>query len=396
MAYQILSLDGGGAWALIEVRTLIRLFGSDARGHDVLRRFDLVAANSGGSIVLAGLVENLTLTEILGLFENEANRKTIFSPTKSWGDDVLRKATGMGPKYNASAKLPALERFLPITGAKPLDALTKGLTGPAGNDVHLLIVAFDYDRNAAAYFRSGKTTEEFGASLPATVSLAEAVHASTNAPVNYFDAPAILPGCPDRYWDGGLTGNNNPALVAAVEAVALGRAPGELRVLSLGTGTVRLPLADAGAPASPFLAPRPSASLLLDIQKLATAVLDDPPDFATFVVHAMTGGGAGVPHGAVSRIVRINPLISPRWDGAAFVAPEGWTQAQFQHLASLDMDAIEAADVAYIDAWCTSWMADNVANQPIRMDEKTLQPIIGYGRFSEALAAWEALSAGAH
>ena len=61
MTFKSLSLDGGGAWALIEVRTLMKLYGDDATGHDVLKNFDLVAANSGGSLVLAGLVEGLSL-----------------------------------------------------------------------------------------------------------------------------------------------------------------------------------------------------------------------------------------------------------------------------------------------------------------------------------------------
>jgi hypothetical protein len=39
MAYQILSLDGGGAWALIEVRALIDLYGANTAGHNLLRRW---------------------------------------------------------------------------------------------------------------------------------------------------------------------------------------------------------------------------------------------------------------------------------------------------------------------------------------------------------------------
>jgi len=83
MSYRILTLDGGGAWAIIEVRTLIDFYGADTTGHEVLGKFDLVAANSGGSLVLAGLIENMTLGQILSLFETEANRRMIFSPTRS-------------------------------------------------------------------------------------------------------------------------------------------------------------------------------------------------------------------------------------------------------------------------------------------------------------------------
>ena len=49
--FRILSLDGGGSWALIQVMALINLYGGDATGHQVLRDFDLVAANSGGRVM---------------------------------------------------------------------------------------------------------------------------------------------------------------------------------------------------------------------------------------------------------------------------------------------------------------------------------------------------------
>ena len=48
MPFRVLSLDGGGAWALIEVRALMALYGEGATGHQVLKNFDLVDANSGG------------------------------------------------------------------------------------------------------------------------------------------------------------------------------------------------------------------------------------------------------------------------------------------------------------------------------------------------------------
>jgi patatin-like phospholipase/acyl hydrolase len=73
MTYRILALDGGGAWALIQVEALIALYGEATRGHDVLSRFDMAAANSGGSLVLGGLVENLTLGDIRTLFLDETN-----------------------------------------------------------------------------------------------------------------------------------------------------------------------------------------------------------------------------------------------------------------------------------------------------------------------------------
>ena len=116
MSYRILSLDGGGSWALIQVRALMTLYGANIKGHDVLQEFDFVAANSGGSLVLGGLVENLTLGDLLGYFEDENKRRSIFSPTSYWGDRALQDLTGLGPKYSAENKLPALQRLLPQRG----------------------------------------------------------------------------------------------------------------------------------------------------------------------------------------------------------------------------------------------------------------------------------------
>lgn len=393
MTFRILSLDGGGTWGLIEVRALIELYGDATPGNDVLRRFDLVAGCSAGSIVLAGLVENKTLGDILLLFKDEANRRTIFSPTKALADQALHRLVGIGPKYSAAAKLPALERLLPRTGDTSLREVAAGVMGPAGGQVHLLVIGFDYDRNRAAFFRSAAAGgAAWGNGAPTTLSLAATVHASTNAPIDYFDAPAELPGSVDRYWDGGLTGNNNPTLAACVEAVTLGNRPDELLVLSLGSGTVWLPLAEFGAPKSPYLSARPSSSLAGDLGKLATTILDDPPDFATFAAHVLTGGGAGLPTGVQSRVVRLNPLVSPIATGTEWSAPPGWTAAQFHYLCGLGMDAIAAADVAYIDDWCSLWIDGVARNQPIRMDGQTLAAEIGYERFQHAVAAWKALT----
>jgi hypothetical protein len=396
MPFRVLSLDGGGAWALIEVRTLMALYGKYATGHQVLRNFDLVAANSGGSLVLAGLVEDLPLEEILQYFMAEDKRRSIFSPTTDPGNNVLRDLLGIGPKYSAKAKLPAIERLLPKTGDEPLEGTMNGVNGPNGSPVHLLIVGFDYDRNRAVFFRSASAGgPSWGDGQPAKVTLAAAVHASTNAPVNYFDAPAILPGAADRYWDGGISGCNNPAVAALTEAAVLGHLLQDMRLLSLGTATVSLPLAPIGSPTSPLEAPRLESSLPTDLKKLATAIVDDPPDSATFIAHAMTGGSAGLQPPVISRVIRMNPLISPlptAQDG--WIPPKGWSVAQFQYLCDIDMDAVIQTQITFIRDYCTFWLDDRAPNQPIRPNGRSFDPLnpdIGYAKFSQAKTAWQAL-----
>jgi len=395
MAYRILSLDGGGAWALIQVRTLMNLYGADATGHQVLRNFDLAAANSGGSLVLAGLVEDLSLGDVANYFLDETKRRSIFSPTNSVFDSVLEATLGMGPRYSAAAKLPAIERLLPKTGDAPLAGSMDGLNGPSGAPVHLLIVGFDYDLNRAVYFRSAPAARAgLGVGEPAAVTLAAAVHASTNAPINYFDAPATLPGAPDQYWDGGITGNNNPVLAAVVEALVLGQQAADLQALSLGTASVSFPLAPPGASPGPLEAARSQTSLAGDLQKLATSILDDPPDAATFIAHTLTGGSTGLADPVISRIVRMNPLISPLPGGGGWQPPPGWSVAQLQYLSKIDVDAVVQSDVLYVDDYCQYWLADGAPNQPIRPNGRNFDPSapeIGYAKFSQAKTAWARL-----
>jgi uncharacterized protein len=401
MPYRILSLDGGGTWALIEVRALISLYSATTTGHQVLSDFDMVAANSGGSIVLGGLVEDLALGQLLAFFEDERKRRSIFSPTTSFGDTVLHDLTGLGPKYSAEAKLPALQTLLPKRGCQPLTSAAAGVRRPTtGIDVHLLITAFDYDRNRARFFRSAPTTTPapnpasagmgpaWGEGASAKVTLAEAIHASTNAPINYFDAPASFPDQAGRYWDGAIAGCNNPVVAAVAEALALDVPPTTLAVLSLGTGSVALPWPTAGE-GGPYVQSPTDQNFVNDLRKIATSILDDPPDIASYLAHVMTGAGAGLAPPASSRVVRMNPLISPVRNAAGqWTAPAEMTAAQFAYLANLGLDAVDQNQVDYITAYALDWLAGVAPNQPIRMDGDTLTPEIGQTVFANAAKAW--------
>jgi len=391
--YRILSLDGGGSWALIQVKALIELYGRDPRvtGHQVLADFDLAAANSGGSLVLGGLVEDLTLGDILGYFQDDTKRRSIFSPLSSLTDWAVRQATGLGPKYSAEAKLPAIEHLLPKSGDQALSRAAEGIRrAGATADVHLLITAFDYDRNRSKFFRSAPAGDGpfWGAGAAAGVTLAEAIHASANPPVNYFDGPATFPTRPGRFWDGGITGCNNPVLAAVTEALALKQAPTNIVALSIGTGTVVLPLALAGEAPSPYTQPLTDQGLVTDLAKLATSILDDPPDVASYIAHVVTGAGSGLSTPAASRIVRMNPLISPIGEPGNWTAPEGMTAAQFNYLAKLPMDAIDQPQVDAISKFADLWVQNHVRNQPIRMNGDTLKRELGQESFADAAAAW--------
>lgn len=397
MNYRILSLDGGGTWALIQVKALMALYDPNTKGQTVLADFDLVAATSGGSIVLGALVEDLSLAQILTMFQDQNTRESIFSPTRSFGDKVLRYLTKFGPKYSAEDKLPALENVLPDKGKVALTSAAAGVRRPGTNaDVHLLIIGFDYDTNRATFFRSSPVNDlSWGTGEAADVTLAEAIHASTNAPVNYFDAPATFGDRPGRYWDGAITGCNNPVLAAVTEAIGKGQAPENLAVLSIGTGSVVLPWPQPGETDSPYFRKIVDPGILTDLRKLATSILDDPPDIATFLAHVMTGRGIGLNRPpADSRVVRMSPLIRPVKNNGVWSAPGSMSAAQFAYLANIDMDAIEQEQVSAISSYADLWINSIAPNQPIRINGGTLSRELGQDSFEGARAAWNAIKPG--
>jgi hypothetical protein len=115
-------------------------------------------------------------------------------------------------------------------------------------------------------------------------------------------------------------------------------------------------------------------------------------DIATYLAHVMTGSGIGLNKPpAESRVVRMNPLISPQETTGGWAAPGPMTAAQFTYLAKLDMDAVEQPQVDAISKYADLWLHNLVLNQPIRMNGDTLDPELGQNTFTTAEAAWNAI-----
>jgi hypothetical protein len=383
--FRILSLDGGGSWALIQAMALIDLYGGSATGHEVLHDFDLAAANSGGSIVLGCLVEDMKLSEILVFFLSLKKRKTIF---------VEKLHLWYTPKYVAVDKLKGLVAALPVRGRWFLpDAARDIVSSSTGKPVHLLITSFEFDRCRGRFFRSAPAKgPSWGGGDPAQVQLAEAIHASTNAPVLYFDKPAeLLSEQGKRYWDGGVSGCNNPVLAAVAEAVVLGNKPEDIVALSIGTGTVALPPARPGAAPADYFASPAKQGILPDIERMAGSILDDPPDAASFLAHVLTGGPPGLPKPVDSRVVRMSPMISPVQDATGtWSPPKGLEDPAFKKVAGLTMDAVAQDEVDAIQNLASLWLQSIVRNQPIRMGAD-LKSEVGQDFYRDAKAAWLAV-----
>jgi predicted acylesterase/phospholipase RssA len=423
MPYKILSLDGGGTWALIQARALEELY-PGKRGHKILEEFDLVAANSGGSVILAGLAANMTPKEIGNIFDDAAGRRKIFHD-KGMLTPLLRRFWWLKlfSRYVAEEKPRGLEKSYSDAaqkyrkeGVKDIsNAWIQNINSEVGGQPDLLITAFDYHSRRARLFRSSMSSEADVDRKPnERCRLIEVVHASSNAPISFFDKPAVVrffetvevdgktePACfstdleakkpESKYWDGAIAAMNNPVLVAVTEALANGEKPENIVVLSIGNGTVRR---------EPELEGKEKQHGYSDLLKVATTILDDPPDSATYIAHvALTNGAKDrMPVVRMQPVVRMNPVI------ARSCFPAVSDKGKFEHLSRMEIDAVEEADVDAIKDLAERWINNrkklgegDVLNQPIRpyspfVKEKLKRFTIGYPTFLEAKTQWDKLS----
>lgn len=385
MAHRILSLDGGGAWALLEAMCLKDMFG-DIPGRKILAQFDMAVANSGGSIVLAGLVLDFTPSQIIALFQDRKNREAIFV-SLSW---FSRQLAGVGvfPRYSTEKKLVGLRQLGGAGGDRPLAAFAgkDWIKGPGGEDVRILIVALDYDGLRASFFRNYGTVH---GAQPETISLMEAVHASSNAPVTYFDHPALGGG--HRSWDGAMAGLNNPLLAGVIDFMGEGAAAKDLIALSIGTGTIKLaPTTALPAPPKDLSQPAADDGVLSNVKRAAGCILDDPPDTSVFSSHTILASARGADPKNEGGVVRLNATVRPvlNADKTAWTLPRGLTAPDFQALLNLDMDAVKDEEVALIARLGNAWLQDTVPNQPIRMRPEDLSSSLGEELYSDAKARW--------
>lgn len=408
--YNILSLDGGGAWSVIQAACLADLYGKDTPGRTILSHFDLSVANSGGSLVLAGLCLNLSPAKIIELLSQLGNRKKIFKPIPITGQ------LGIGPRYQAEAKRNGLRELLTqSSGEDPeihLSKIPKTINSSGKN--HILICAFDYDMERAAFLRSNtlsassSSNKENLIGIKATrdeqlgedITLLDAIHSASHAPVLYFEKTADVELLmPDqsiqrrRYWDGAVGGNNNPALAGLTEALSNNKRPEDIRILSIGTGIVRRPVArdfPIQSVSHPHLFEENKESqFLANMFKMATSILSDPPDAASYIAYRMLHRSEDNP--TCPKLVRMNPMISPEWDENTLLwdLPAGFQTrpTDFNKIVEVDMDAVSRDDFDSVTLAMNLWLEDLLPNQGIQ-HTRFLKTKIGQRLYSQAKAAW--------
>ncbi|MDP1667199.1 MAG: patatin-like phospholipase family protein [Methylobacter sp.] len=387
--YKILSLDGGGSWALIQAIALADIYGLDTKGRDILKHFDLAIANSGGSIVLAGLIMDMSPRKIFDRFNDESMRNDIF--VDKWINVLDFR------KYSTKAKLAGLTKAFE---GYPIDCKISDIAGEFKISTEIVICAFNYDRERATFFRSNakSLTASLGGSGLKNLTLLQAIHASSTAPVKYFDDPALIhDNKPEadkvRFWDGAVGGYNNPVMAGLVEVLAKNPKPKNIRALSIGTGNVFLPLGTEGNNSFGLYKMPEKPCLINDINLLAGAIISDPPDAASFTAHVVLGGSLPLTADPVTDgpVVRMNPLVQPIKAAAGAPFPwdlPGFSVNEFIRLSELGLDAVDQYDVNLIKKLTHHWLAGVANNQPVRMNGKTLACEIGHNKYSKAVAQW--------
>ncbi len=398
MTKRILSLDGGGTWALLQsmaLRDTYLYMGKEPKCRTILNDFDLVVANSGGSLMLAAMLEYLDddIRKVTDLFLNEKIRTGVFYRYKWWeyvSVKGLLSIAGLASRYKAERKEAGLLQALPGVGNIPMCEVA--------NIFHirpdLVICGYDFDRDRAKFFRSNQDSAARGATNREHYRIVDAINASSNAPILYFDRTVKVAFVKDgegkkvyRYWDGAMGANNNPVLVGITELKS--RFPEEeIEVLSIGTGNNFLPM-DGAAENNRLIKERPKDNLTESVKKSAQLVLSEPPDAATYMAHIFLGGSAS--SGDSSRVIRMNAQMRPEKENGTWVVPKALDthQAkQFLRVLELDMDAVDQEDAELVHELGDWWLSDRVPNQPIRMDGGTLECEIGHERYTQAREAW--------
>jgi hypothetical protein len=387
---KILDLTGGGTQVLSEVMALIDLYDENTPGHQVLKDFDYVVGNSGGSIIISALVANMRLGAIRDMFTDPKQLKSIFnraSLTTTW----MHKLFGFGPQYRTDAKLDALRLALGPMGDTNMFDLEK----ETGLKTRIVIPAYDTKIRQAVYYRSQKDSPAGGieSSKPG-VTWAEAAHASSTAPINYYDRAAKVGG--RSLWDGAMAGWNDPILCAMVEALANDAEMSDIIILSLSRSSVVLPFGGPNDDPAVIQVDE-KENFITDISKAGGAITENVPKEAIFMAHTFLGGPMQKKKGetvTTGPVVRMGPDIKPVYHDGRWAPPNGISSETFKKWSKLGMDLREKEDIDLLLDFTKAWMAGKIGNQPIRSGSESdrFHPEIGDITYADAKRHWLAIS----
>lgn len=398
--YKILTLDGGGSWAILQLLTLKERYKHEfpeLMGHDILKQFDLIIANSGGSIVLAALAENWSIDKAISLFDDKEIRESIFSKNsfkESYWPVWLTKKFSLGPKYSAKRKGEAFRKLFPNINHLLMSELPFFI-GKA--ELKITVCTYDALNNRAKFFRSYSKDGSKGE----FVKLTQAIHGSSNAPVQYFDFPARFKASGSKIfyelWDGALGGFNNPVTAGIIEAFRLGIPLEELFVISLGNGNKLMSMKQKER----FYQVRSITTkerfkkwklwrykyqmeyFKKTVMNQAKTILYQPPDWANFV--ALMFLKKSLDRKPEDRFIRLSPMIhiDKNTDENAVEI--------LNKLYELDMDLTTDEDIDLLKECFVQWKEGYIRNQPIEYKvqrDNELIYYVGDEYFSDGIKRW--------
>lgn len=397
--YKILSLDGGGSWALIQLLTLKERY-PDKTGHEILREFDMVIANSGGSIVLAALVENWTLDKALELFRNKDIREQIFSKNsfreRFFPVDYIGRF--IGPKYSSKRKGEAFKSIFKKTNKRQMHQLPEFI---GKKDLKIIVCTYDALNNRAKFFRSYGEGPHYD-----SVRLTQAINGSSNAPIQYFDFPARFKAKNSdiwfELWDGALGGFNNPVAAAVIEAIKCGIPKDNIRIVSIGTSNKLMSMKDKEAffKIKQISIKERSKKYLLwrlkyqfrffttSILNQAKTILYEPPDWSNYVAYMHLFGehyAKGDHAQYIKHFIRLSPLIHIDQN-----TPSELLELM-ELLYDMDMNLTKDSEIAKVEECFDKWKNDKIPNQTIEFTvtrQNEVITTIGHVRYSDAMNEW--------
>ncbi len=232
MAFNILSLDGGGIRGIVSSYVLREVERQIAEQTDRSLRdyFDLIAGTSTGSIVAAALALGRTSEDLIQVYIHEG--ETIF-PYRTFRSlqrwPLILKYGLSAPKFSHSGLIEVLKKHL--VGERGDLARLSDIDRP-----HLLITSYDTISHTPLIFKNWRH-DRWYADLP----LWQICVASSSAPT-FFPAYKLTSGnAIYSTIDGGVAAHN-PVACAIAAAIRLGHALDEINVFSIGTGDVAKPI----------------------------------------------------------------------------------------------------------------------------------------------------------
>jgi hypothetical protein len=146
--YKILSFDGGGLRGLISAVWLNEI--QSRLNHEIVSYFDLIAGNSTGSIIAAGLAVGYTPQDIINIYQHEGS--TIFPPFWKVALSKLRRLPTHGissPKYDGKGLREVLKKYF----VRP-DGTEIKFTLDDMNGRRLLIPSYNMTIGAPTFFKN--------------------------------------------------------------------------------------------------------------------------------------------------------------------------------------------------------------------------------------------------